>query len=93
MKQSTTESFLLISTDSTTLLKTLKRCFHTQWTFYKQGYVEEKLAGFILVVDVVSYLILQVYMSPNGEEKLYHTSVTPDNGPHAGSHAILRNKR
>ena len=63
-----------------------------QSPFYKQGYVEEKLAGFILVVDVVSYLILQVYMGPNGEEKLYHTSVTPDNGPHAGSHAILQNK-
>ena len=53
---------------------------------------EEKLARFILVVDVVTHLILQVYMGPNGEKKLYHISMTPDNGPHAGSHPILRNK-
>ena len=50
------------------------------------------MASFILVVDVGSHLILQVYMGPNGEEKLYHISMTPDNGPHAGSHAILQNK-
>ena len=50
------------------------------------------MARFLLVVDAVSHLTLQVYMGPNGEEKLYHTSVTLDNGPHAGSHAILRNK-
>ena len=50
------------------------------------------MARFILVVDVVSHLILQVYMGPNGEEKLYHNRMTPDNGPHAGSHAILQNK-
>ena len=53
---------------------------------------EEKLARFILLVDVGSHLILQVYMGPNGEEKLHHISMTPDNGPHAGSHPILRNK-
>ena len=53
---------------------------------------EEKLARFILVVNVVSHLILQVYMGPNGEEKLYNVSMTPDNGPHAPGHAILRNK-
>ena len=53
---------------------------------------EEKLVRFVLVVDVVSHLILQVYMGPNGEEKLYHIGMTPDNGPHAGSHAILQNK-
>ena len=50
------------------------------------------MARFILVVDVESHLILHVYMGPTGEEKLYHINVTPDNGPHAGGHAILRNK-
>ena len=40
----------------------------------------------------VSHLILQVYMGPTGKEKLYHIIMTPDNGPHAGRHAILRNK-
>ena len=50
------------------------------------------MARFILVVNVVSHLILQVYMGPTGKEKLYHISMTPDNGPHAGSHAILQNK-
>ena len=50
------------------------------------------MARFILVVNVVSHLILQVYMGPTGKEKLYHISMTPDNGPHAGRHAILRNK-
>ena len=50
------------------------------------------MARFILLVNVGSHLILQVYMGPNGEEKLYHISMTPDNGPHAGSHPILRNK-
>ena len=50
------------------------------------------MARCILVVDVESHLILQVYMGPTGEEKLYHINVTPDNGPHAGGHAILRNK-
>ena len=53
---------------------------------------EEMLARFILVVDGVSHLILQVCMGPTREEKLYHISMTPDNGPHAGSHAILQNK-
>ena len=62
------------------------------WAFKLCLAVEEKLARFILVVDVVSHLILQVYMGPTGEEKLYHISMTPDNGPHAGGHAILRNK-
>ena len=50
------------------------------------------MARFILVVDLVSHLILQVYMGPTGEEKLYHISMTPGNGPHASGHAILRNK-
>ena len=64
------------------------------WTLYNHlcPAEEEKLARFILVVDVVSHLILQVYMGPTGEEKLYHISMTSDNGPHAGGHAILRNK-
>ena len=42
--------------------------------------------------DVVSHLVLQVYLGSTGEEKLYHISMTPDTGPHAGSHAILRNR-
>ena len=43
-------------------------------------------------IDVVAHLILQVCLSSTGEEKLYHISMTPDTGPHAGSRAILRNR-
>ena len=43
-------------------------------------------------IDVVSHLIMQVHLGPTGEEKLYHISMTPDTGPHVGSHAILRNR-
>ena len=39
-----------------------------------------------------AHLIMQVHLGPTGEEKLYHISMTPDTGPHVGSHAILRNR-
>ena len=39
-----------------------------------------------------AHLILQVHLGPTGEEELYHISMTPDTGPHAGSHAILKNR-
>ena len=45
-----------------------------QWTFYKQSYVQQRKkswqGSYCMVVDVVSHLILQVYMAPTGEEKL-----------------------
>lgn len=47
---------------------------------------------FHLQVDAVSHLVLQVYLGPNGEEQLYHISITFDTGSHEGSPAILKNK-
>ena len=47
---------------------------------------------FQLQVDTVSHLVLQVYLGPNGEERLYHISMTFATGSHEGSPAILRNK-
>ena len=39
----------------------------------------------------VSYLALQVYLGPTGEEQLYNSSMTTVTGQHEGSQAILRN--
>ena len=43
-----------------------------------------------LLVDVVSDLVLQVYLGPTGEKQLYHVSMTTVASKHEGSLAILR---
>ena len=43
-----------------------------------------------LQVDVVLHLVLQVYLGPTGEKKLYHINVTTITSQHEGSLAILR---
>ena len=43
-----------------------------------------------LQVDVVPHLVLQVYLGPTGEKKLYHINVTTITSQHEGSLAILR---
>ena len=52
----------------------------------------EWMNTFQLQVDAVSHLVLQVYLGPNGEERLYHISMTFATGSHESSPAILRNK-
>ena len=47
---------------------------------------------FQLQVDTVSHLVLQVYLGPNGEERLYHISMSFDTGSHEGGPAVLQNK-
>ena len=46
----------------------------------------------LLQVDVVSHLVLQVYLGPTGEKTLYHFSMTTVTGQHESSPAILRNR-
>lgn len=45
-----------------------------------------------LLVDVVFHLVLQVNLGPTGEEQLHNSTMTPCNGNHEGSPAILRNE-
>ena len=56
---------------------------------YTSVWVDEH---FQLQVDVLSHLVLQVNMGPNGEERLYHISMAFATGSHEGGPAILRNK-
>ena len=48
--------------------------------------------GLWLLVDVVSHLVLQVYLGPTGEKQLYHVSMPTVTSEHQGSPAILSNK-
>ena len=43
-----------------------------------------------LLVDVVSDLVLHVYLGPTGEKQLYHVSMTTVTSQYEGSLAILR---
>ena len=43
-----------------------------------------------LLADVVSDLVLQVYLGPTGEKQLYHVSMTTVASQREGTLAILR---
>lgn len=45
-----------------------------------------------VMADVVSHLVMQVYLSPAKEQQLYNISMTIPTGTHEGSLASLRNK-